>query len=492
MSDHLSGLRVRAHLDPGLPEIVARWIGCQRVIYNAKVSEDRLFAAQRRLLLRDAPDTSGSTPLDQAYAHFKDPELTPWLAEVPSQVLRNGAVRWRQAKQRQLQGLAKAPRIRRRADFNSVWLTNELFRFIPLPGPTGTVRHAIEIGTVANPLGRIHFKTDRPYTVPSSITLRLLGSGRWVVSFNFHDPAAAQTILRAPEELAYELNQLDDTALGEAVLALDRNIAANCLADSRGRQYGFTPAQQERLARKAVGRQRHQRKLARQQKGSKNHAKTKRKIAKSYEYGGNVRRNFAHQVSHALVKEDHRAFAFEGLKIQNMVRRPKAKQDAAGRWQHNGARAKAGLNAGILGAAWGLSKQFLGYKAARRNQLVVSVAAAYSSQECSQCGHTHPDNRDGSRFVCRRCGFAYHADINAALVQKKRAIALIRSRVLETPAKPKKRVAFMRKKPAGADSPGVSVEPCVSRPVPAGSWPGTRQATKQKPSCAFRGQETRR
>jgi transposase len=34
------------------------------------------------------------TPVDQQYAQFKDEDLTPFLYDVPSQVLRNGAVRF--------------------------------------------------------------------------------------------------------------------------------------------------------------------------------------------------------------------------------------------------------------------------------------------------------------------------------------------------------------------------------------------------------------
>jgi putative transposase len=77
--------------------MLARWTGCQRFIYNGKVNEDRLFAAQRRLEMASGK-VEVKTPLDQAYAQFKDRELTPWLYEVPSQILRNGAVRWMSAK----------------------------------------------------------------------------------------------------------------------------------------------------------------------------------------------------------------------------------------------------------------------------------------------------------------------------------------------------------------------------------------------------------
>ena len=52
---------------------------------------------------------------------------------------------------------------------------------------------------------------------------------------------------------------------------------------------------------------------------------------------------------------------------------------------------------------------------------VVDVEARYSSQECSQCGTTAAKSRRRRRFVCIACGFALHADVNAALVIRGRA-----------------------------------------------------------------------
>ena len=47
--------------------------------YNAKVEEDRLFAAQRRMLKRDYPLSKIPTPLDQTCSQFKSAELSPWF-----------------------------------------------------------------------------------------------------------------------------------------------------------------------------------------------------------------------------------------------------------------------------------------------------------------------------------------------------------------------------------------------------------------------------
>ena len=58
---------------------------------------------------------------------------------------------------------------------------------------------------------------------------------------------------------------------------------------------------------------------------------------------------------------------------------------------------------------------FVAYKARRAGVVVVQVDPAYTSQTCSACGHVDRDNRpDQATFCCRSCGFAGHADWNAA------------------------------------------------------------------------------
>ncbi|MFG3713739.1 RNA-guided endonuclease InsQ/TnpB family protein [Micromonospora sp. NPDC049460] len=59
--------------------------------------------------------------------------------------------------------------------------------------------------------------------------------------------------------------------------------------------------------------------------------------------------------------------------------------------------------------------QFIAYKAARVGLALVHVDPAYTSQGCSTCGHTTKANRPNqSTFRCTSCGFAEHADVNAA------------------------------------------------------------------------------
>jgi transposase len=70
----------------------------------------------------------------------------------------------------------------------------------------------------------------------------------------------------------------------------------------------------------------------------------------------------------------------------------------------------------ISDAGWGKLVQFLRYKLAWSGGSLVEVVAAYSSQTCSVCGYVDKANRHGETFYCLKCGYAEHADTNAAKV----------------------------------------------------------------------------
>ena len=458
-----SGVRFRAYPTPVQAGILARWIGCQRFVYNGKTGEDRLFAAQRRMDMRDYPFSPLPTPLDNTYGQFKTDELSPWLAEIPSQVLRQGVCRWRSAKQRQLAGLAKAPRSRNRSNFTSVVLDSDMFELREVTDwITGEVAQELHLGGKGKyAMGPLKFKAHREHGAPKMISISRKGD-KWFVSFSYEHESAV--VIRTPQELAYEFDLLTDDELERAVVGLDRNVKDNAFYSSTGQAFMFEDVVLERILKKKKLTAKYQRQYARCKKGSNNQAKARAKVAKSKLYEGDSVRDFSHKTSHTIVNgEAAQIVALEKLNLVGMVRAPKPKQDKKGRYLKNGAAAKAALNILLQGRALGSTAHNIGYKAARVNKLVVFVPAHYSSQECCRCGHTHPDNRHEQRFVCQRCHFTAHADFNASCVIKKRAIALVRSKELQAPPKAPKRVSVRRKpKPndfEGAGSPGLSVEP---------------------------------
>jgi len=68
-------------------------------------------------------------------------------------------------------------------------------------------------------------------------------------------------------------------------------------------------------------------------------------------------------------------------------------------------------------------REYIAYKAKLAGVPVVLVNPKYTSQECSECGHTEKANRiSQSEFVCKNCDLHILADFNASLNIRSRAI----------------------------------------------------------------------
>lgn len=430
-----------------------QWIGCQRYVYNAKVREDQYFRCFARKSLSHAGQFA---PVDQQYSHFKT-EITPWLSEVPSIVLRNGTVLWKQAYSRYFSKLGGRPVIQNKHGKQSVWLTSELFEFTPVvDADTGEITgHTLHIGTKKFPVGVIQFKAHKNYKIPASLHVSI-HAGHWHVSFNYDDNIPEPS----DEDTIAWLTQFDEAALRSMTGGFDRGVTLP-LAGSDGQQFGFSKAQKKRLVDQERYKKRWQKKQARRVKGSKRHIKAKRKVARYCRYGTDVRRDVAHKASHAIANDvRYKLFVFEALKVANMTKKAKPKQDENGKWLRNGARAKSGLNKAMLASMLGQTKLYLQYKSRRLGKLTIDVPPAYSSQECAACGHIHQDNRlTQAGFVCLRCGNTDHADHNAAKVIAMRGVKqLLAGKCVK---KEKKRCGILKSK-VGAEGSKPMVETPLS------------------------------
>lgn len=431
-----SGVKYQLLPSQAQAETLSQWIGCQRFIYNAKVGEDRYFQQFSRKSLSLA---GIHPPADQMYSQFISEE-TSFLRQVPSQILRNGAYRWRTAYQRFFKGLGGRPKFRGKQGRQSVLITKELFGFSP-------DKNEISLGTEKHPVGRIPFRLhgDR-LPRPKSICIAR-HSGRWWLSFNFTVEHEIEEFF-TEEELIAHFQAMPKEELESVAIGFDRGVAIP-VAGSDGVKYDFDPATKLRIEQQEKKRQGLQKKRARQQKGSNRQKKTTIRIDKTYAYQGNARKDFAHKVSRKIVDSSFRYFVFEDLKVKNMTKRPSPKLDN-GAYVANGARAKAGLNKGILGSAWGNVLRFTQYKGLRRNKLTITIQPSGTSQECSHCGHIHPANRaTQAQFVCQRCGLALNADLNASRVIKKRGV----DQVGKPTAKGKKPVRVRRLLDRGMGQP---------------------------------------
>jgi putative transposase len=115
---------------------------------------------------------------------------------------------------------------------------------------------------------------------------------------------------------------------------------------------------------------------------------------------------FQKDVNHCIAKgivqraaESGRAVALEDLThLRERVRLKKSQRRAHSSWAYADLRAK------------------IAYKACMAGVAVVLVDPRHTSQTCSRCGHCERANRQSqASFLCRQCGFAAHADCNAAV-----------------------------------------------------------------------------
>ncbi|MFG1819208.1 RNA-guided endonuclease InsQ/TnpB family protein [Kribbella sp. NPDC049174] len=256
-------------------------------------------------------------------------------------------------------------------------------------------------------VGWVRFRLSRAIPAAKSYRITRDRAGRWHLAF-----AAIPPPIPAP-------------GTGE-VVGVDRGVTVSA-ALSTGELLacpGLSDREQARL--KCL-----QRRLARCRRGSQRRRRVKAAIAKLVARAGDRRKDWVEKTSTDLARRFD-VVRVEDLRVAQMTRRTKAKPDPGrpGGYLPNRARAKAGLNRGILANGWGLLVQRLEHKAAGR---VERINPAYTSQTCSVCGHCAPENRKNQAvFRCAACGHQANADVNAAVnIAAGRAVSARR----ETPAR---------------------------------------------------------
>ena len=414
------GNSFRIYPDTQQSKILLNWIGCQRFIYNSKVSEDRYFKSFNRKFLVDSLIDRG---FDQSYSQFKSATLTPWLYDVPSVILRNGAVLWKQAYTRFYKKLAGRPTIKSKHGKQSVWLTNELFEFTEIKDGLGnSLGYDLNIGNKKFPVGSIKVKFHNEFKIPKTIHISVI-AGKWFVSFNYDndliEPSDKDNLAQIKK---YSIEELEKVTCG-----IDRGITIK-LSTSK-KDYNFSKEQDKSILKSLKYKSKWQRKMAKRlvkgQKPSNNYLKAKNKAARYSLKITNIRKDFAHKTSFDLVNSDFQLFVLEDLKLKNMTKSSRGTIEKPGK---NVAQ-KSSLNRELLNSGLGQVAVFLDYKARRKGKYVIKVNPKNSSQECSCCSHIHKDNRKTqSRFICLSCGYQDNADSNANKVLKKRGIDLVLSK----------------------------------------------------------------
>ena len=111
----LQGICFKAHPTQKQKHTLSQWMGCARTIWNAKVAEEKYYAT----FARKYYPLGTYAPIDQKTAQFKDAELSPWLSDCPSQILRNSAVNWYQTFQKFMKGGCGKPKFKAKDETGS-------------------------------------------------------------------------------------------------------------------------------------------------------------------------------------------------------------------------------------------------------------------------------------------------------------------------------------------------------------------------------------
>lgn len=137
-----------------------------------------------------------------------------------------------------------------------------------------------------------------------------------------------------------------------------------------------------------------QRALSKLKKGTFERRKKGKAVAKIHEKIRNQRKDFCHKESKKII-EQYQYICVEDLNIKKMVE--------GSHFAKN-----------IIDVSWNQFRQFLTYKAAEAGRKLGLVNPAYTTQDCSQCGHREAKLLSDRQHCCVQCGYKASRDLNAA------------------------------------------------------------------------------
>ncbi|WP_405536299.1 transposase [Streptomyces sp. NBC_00075] len=358
----------RLHPDTGQQAALAKAFGCARVVFN-----DAVRAREDARKAGEAFPTAGELSR-KLITEAKRTGERSWLGEVSAVVLQQ-SLRDAEAAYRNffasLKGARKgpkmgAPRFKSRKDS---W---QSLRF------TANARWSITgSGRLNLPkIGAVKVKWSRTLpTSPTSVTVIKDSAGRYFASFVIDtDPHAdAAAMPDTDQQVGIDLGLTHFAVLSDG-----------------------TKIDSPRFLRRAEKKlKKAQRELSRKQKGSQNREKARLKVARAHAKVADARREFHHQLSTQLIRENQ-AIGVEDLAVQGLARTRLAKS--------------------VHDAGWSQFVAMLEYKAARYGRTLVKIGRFEpTSQVCSACGF-----KDGLKplyvreWTCAACGTFHDRDHNAA------------------------------------------------------------------------------
>jgi putative transposase len=331
-----------------------------RWLYNHLLAERRAAWEQRQETLRYS-DQAVSLPALKAER--------PSLSGVQSQVLQNVAVRIDLAFQaffrRVRQGEQKPgyPRFRGHGRYDSI-----TFPQVPVGCKLDTESKRLRIMNV----GQVKVVLHRPLEgTPKTATISRSSTGKWYVCFSCE---------------CAELTPLPATGQPVGIDVGLKTFATLSTGDTIDNPRFFR-TEEHALARS-------QRRLANEEKGTPQRAARRKIVARVHERIAWRRSDFTHQQSRRIVN------TFDVIAVEDL---------SVNRMTHNHCLAKS-----IHDAAWSQFAATLSHKAAWAGRSYVAVNPAYTSQDCSGCGHRQRLSLSDRTYHCPCYGLVLDRDINAA------------------------------------------------------------------------------
>jgi len=349
--------RYRFTPTPEQESLLRRTLGCVRLVYNKA-----LFARKQAWEERQESINYGQT--SALLTTWKQQEDLGFLGDVSCVPLQQTLRHLQTAFGNFFKKRAKFPRFKKKRSGGSAEFTRSAFKW-----KDGQVW----LAKCVQPLNIIWSRLLPPGCEPSTITVRLDAAGRWFVSLLVEDHTI-QPLPTVDKQIGL------DAGITSLVTTSDGEKIAN-------------PKHFDRLRRKL---RRAQKALSRRQKGSNNREKARREAAKVQARIADARKDFLHQLSTRLVRENQ-TIAVEDLAVANMVKNRK-------------------LARAISDAGWGELVRFLEYKCQWYGRTLVKIDRWFpSSKSCGNCGHILESLPLNVReWDCPNCGTHHDRDINAA------------------------------------------------------------------------------
>jgi putative transposase len=350
--------RYRCYPTHAQAAVLARTFGCARYIYNwaLRLRTDAYYERQERVSY--AETSTALTALKQ------QPE-TAWLHAVSSVPTQQALRHLDRAFRNFFEGRTNYPTFHKKHSAQSAEYTSSAFRW-------NADARTLTLAKMDTPL-HIHWSRPLPHgALPTTVTVSQDTAGRYFVSILVEEEIAPLPAMTGQVGIDLGLHDVVVLDSGEKV----------------GNPRFFT-RDENRLAKA-------QRRLAKKQRGSKNRDKARRKVARIHAKIADRRRDFLHQLSTRLMRENQ-TICVESLQVKAMAQHPTL--------------AKA-----IHDVGWGEFVRQLEYKASWYGRTLVKIDKWYpSSKRCFTCGHVLDSlPLDTRQWMCPECGAVHDRDVNAA------------------------------------------------------------------------------